>query len=167
MDLVRPRRKLLALGFVLTIIGQVCSMVLPMSSKGFIDNVITKHQSWLLKPLILAVLGATVIQAATSFALTQLLSKAAQRLIAEMRRRVQEHVGRLSVSYYDANKSGLLVSRIMNDVEGLRNLVGTGLVDFVGGILKACLALGVLMFISPILTCMALVFIIAFAGGLS
>ncbi len=167
MDLVRPRRKLLALGFVLTIIGQVCSMVLPMSSKGFIDNVITKRQTWLLEPLILAVLGATMIQAATSFALSQLLSKAAQRLIAEMRRRVQEHVGRLPVSYYDANKSGLLVSRIMNDVEGLRNLVGTGLVDFVGGILKALLALGVLMFISPLLTCMALVFIIVFAGGLS
>jgi len=167
MDLVRPRRKLLFLGFVLTIIGQVCSMVLPISSKGFIDNVITKRQTWLLEPLILAVLGATLIQAGTSFALSQLLSKAAQRLIAEMRRRVQEHVGRLSVSYYDANKSGLLVSRIMNDVEGLRNLVGTGLVDFVGGILKALLALGVLMFISPVLTCMALVFIVAFAGGLS
>ncbi len=167
MDLVRPRRKLLLLGFVLTIIGQVCSMVLPMSSKYFIDNVIGKRQTQLLEPLILAVLGATLIQAATSFALSQLLSKAAQRLIAEMRRRVQEHVGRLSVSYYDANKSGLLVSRIMNDVEGLRNLVGTGLVDFVGGILKALLALGVLMFISPVLTSMALVFIVAFAGGLS
>ena len=167
MDLVRPRRKLLLLGFALTIIGQVCSMVLPISSKNFIDNVITARQTWLLMPLILAVLGATLIQAATSFALSQLLSKAAQRLIAEMRRRVQEHVGRLSVSYYDANKSGLLVSRIMNDVEGLRNLVGTGLVDFVGGILKAVLALGVLMFISPVLTGMALFFIVAFAGGLS
>ena len=167
MDLVRPRQKLLALGFLLTIIGQVCSMVLPMSSRYFIDNVITKRQTWLLEPLILAVLGATLIQASTSFALSQLLSKAAQRLIAEMRRRVQEHVGRLSVTYYDANKSRLLVSRIMNDVEGLRNLVGTGLVDFVGGILKAFLALGVLMFISPVLTCMALVFIVAFAGGLS
>ncbi|HWC99927.1 MAG TPA: ABC transporter ATP-binding protein [Candidatus Sulfopaludibacter sp.] len=167
MDLVRPRRKLLLLGFLLTIIGQVCSMVLPMSSRSFIDTVIGKHQTQLLMPLILAVLGATLIQAATSFTLSQLLSKAAQRLIAEMRRRVQEHVGRLPVGYYDANKSGLLVSRIMNDVEGLRNLVGTGLVDFVGGILKAVLALGVLMFISPMLTTMALVFIVVFAGGLS
>jgi ABC-type multidrug transport system fused ATPase/permease subunit len=167
MDLVRPRRKLLLLGLLLTVIGQVASMVLPLSSKGFIDNVITKRQTWLLEPLILAVLAATLVQAASSFTLSQLLSKAAQRLIADMRRRVQEHVGRLPVSYYDANKSGILVSRIMNDVEGLRNLVGTGLVDFVGGILKALLALGVLMFISPVLTCMALVFIIAFAGGLS
>ena len=106
MDLVRPRRKLLFLGFVLTVIGQVCSMVLPISSKYFIDNVISKRQTWLLEPLILAVLGATLIQGATSFALTQLLSKAAQRLIAELRRKVQEHVGRLPVAYYDANKSG-------------------------------------------------------------
>jgi subfamily B ATP-binding cassette protein MsbA len=165
-EVVRPRRGLLALGLLLTIIGQLCSLVLPGSSRYFIDNVIGKNQLWLMKPLILAVLGATVVQAATSFTLTQLLSKEAQRLIAELRRRVQEHIGRLPVAYYDANKSGALVSRIMNDVEGVRNLVGTGLVDFVGGILKALFALAILLKISLLLTSVALVAIVGFSFGL-
>ena len=82
-------------------------------------------------------MAATLIQGITSFTLTQLLSKAAQRLIAELRRKVQAHIGRLPVSYYDANKTGTLVSRIMSDVEGIRNLIGTGLVEFVGGVLTA------------------------------
>src|SRR6202043_937097 len=103
----------------------------------------------------------TVIQGTTSFGLTQLLSKAAQRLIAELRRKVQQHVGRLSVSYYDANKSGVLVARIMSDVEGVRNLVGTGLVDFVGGLLTALIALVVLLRISPLMTGMTAFFVIA------
>ena len=92
--------------------------------------------------------AATVIQGITSFSLTQLLSKAGQRLIAELRRKVQEHIGRLPVAYYDANKSGALVSRIMTDVEGVRNLIGTGLVEFVGGLLTAVLSLVVLLRIS-------------------
>ena len=91
---------------------------------------------------MLVVFGATVIQALTSFSLTQLLSKEGQRLIAQLRRQVQEHVGRLPVAYYDATKSGALVSRIMSDVEGVRNLIGTGLVEFVGGILKALVCAG-------------------------
>ena len=90
-----------------------------------------------------AVLGATLIQGITSFSLTQLLSKAGQRLIAELRQKVQEHVGRLPVAYYDANKSGVLVSRIMSDVEGVRNLVGTGLVDFVGGVADGVVRAGI------------------------
>lgn len=94
-ELVRPRRGLLALGLLLTIVGQLCSLVLPYSSRYFFDNVIGKNQLWLMEPLILAILGATLIQAATSFTLTQLLSKEAQRLIAQLRRRVQEHVGQL------------------------------------------------------------------------
>ena len=93
-----------------------------------------------------------MIQGLTSFALTQMLSKAAQKLIAELRRRVQEHIGRLSVAYYDANKTGMLVSRIMSDVEGVRNLIGTGLVEFVGGLLTAVIAFVVLMRISPLMT---------------
>ena len=111
-----------------------------------------QEQTRLLTPLVLAVFGATVIQGITSFSLTQLLSKEAQRLIAELRRQVQEHVGRLPVAYYDANKSGVLVSRIMSDVEGVRNLIGTGLVDFVGGILTALFALVILLRISALLT---------------
>jgi subfamily B ATP-binding cassette protein MsbA len=121
----------------------------------------------MLRPLILAVLAATFVQAAVSFILTQLLSKEAQRLIAELRRRVQEHIGRLPVGYYDANKSGALVSRIMSDVEGVRNLVGTGLIDFLGGILKALFALVILLKISALLTGIALLAIVGFSFGLS
>ncbi len=109
---------------------------------------------------------ATLVQGLTSFALTQTLSKAAQKLIAELRRRVQEHVGRLSVSYYDANKTGVLVSRIMSDVEGVRNLIGTGLVDFVGGLLTAVIAFVVLIRISPVMTAIAFGFLLVFGVGL-
>ena len=105
-------------------------MVLPASTKFLIDDIIGHQRRDLLGPLVLAVVLATAVQGVTSFALTQLLSKAAQRLIAELRRKVQAHIGRLPVAYYDANKSGALVSRIMTDVEGVRNLIGTGLVEF-------------------------------------
>jgi subfamily B ATP-binding cassette protein MsbA len=162
-ELVRPRRKLLALGFFLMVINKAAGLVLPASTRYLVDNIITAHQTWLLQPLVLAVLGATVIQGITSFTLTQLLSKEGQRLIAELRRRVQEHVGRLPVGYYDANKAGVLVSRIMTDVEGVRNLVGTGLVEFVGGILTAVFSLVFLLRISALLTGVALLFIAAFA----
>src|SRR5207247_4505922 len=116
-------------------------------------------QTELLTPLIGAILAATLIQAVTSFSLTQLLSKEGQRLIAELRRKVQEHVGRLPVAYYDANKSGALVSRIMSDVEGVRNLIGTGLVDFLGGIMTAVLTLFILVKLSALLTGIALLFV--------
>ena len=132
MELVRPRRRLLAFGMVLMAVNRVSGLVLPASTKYLVDDILGKHHYWLLRPLILAVVAATAIQGVPSFALTQLLSKAAQRLIAELRRKVQEHVGRLPVTYYDANKSGTLVSRIMSDVEGIRNLIGTGLVEFCG-----------------------------------
>ncbi len=161
-ELVRPRRKLLALGFGLMIINRVCGLVLPASTKFLVDNVIGKHQTGLLEPLVLAVLVRHLIQGVTSFTLTQLLSKEAQRLIAELRRKVQEHIGRLPVAYYDANKTGLLVSRIMTDVEGVRNLIGTGLVEFVGGMLTAVFSLVVLLRISPLLTGLALLFIAGF-----
>ena len=105
-----------------------------------------------LVPLVLGLVGATAIQAVTSFSLTQLLSKAAQRLIAELRQKVQSHVGRLPIAYYDANKSGALVSRIMTDVEGVRNLIGTGLVEFIGGLITASIALGILIYLSPVMT---------------
>src|SRR2546423_1800668 len=116
------------------IVNRICGLVLPISMRFLVDNVIGKHQPDLLGPLVLMVFAATAIQGGTSFVLTQLLSKEAQRLIAELRRKVQAHVGRLPVAYYDATKSGALVSRIMSDVEGVRNLIGTGLVDFIGGL---------------------------------
>src|ERR1700678_1575683 len=126
--LMRPRRWLLALGFVLMVINRVAALILPYSTKFLIDTVINKHHMEKLQPLVLFVLGATLVQGATSFSLTQSLSKAAQRLITELRQQVQVHISRLPVSFYDANKTGSLVSRIMSDVEGVRNLLGTGLV---------------------------------------
>ena len=165
-ELVRPRRRLLALGMVLMAINRVSGLVLPLSTKPLLDDIIGKRHYNLLQPLILKVVGAAVIQGITSFALTQLLSKAAQRLIAELRRKVQTHVGRLPISYYDANKSGVLVSRIMSDVEGVRNLIGTGLVEFAGGLLTAVLALGVLLSLSASMTGVALGAIVVFGLAL-
>jgi len=165
-ELVRPRRELLALGFVLMAINRVASLVLPYSTRFLIDNVIAKHQVNLLKPIVFGVLGATLIQGVTSFSLTQLLSKAAQRLITELRQKVQAHVGRLSISFHDSTKSGVLVSRIMSDVEGVRNLIGTGLVDLVGGLLTATIALVVLFQISAVMTLLAFGFLAAFALAL-
>ena len=150
--LLRPRRGLLAVGLVLMAINRVSGLVLPASTKYLIDNVIGKRQTNLLLPLVSAVLLATLVQGVTSYALTQSLSKAAQRMITELRRKVQEHVGRLPVAFYDANKTGALVSRIMSDVEGVRNLIGTGLVEFLGGLLTAVIALAVLLRISPVMT---------------
>ena len=147
----------MALGFVLMAINRLAGLVLPSSLKFLFDDIILKRRVQLLGPLVLAVLGATVVQGITDFSLTQLLSKEAQRLITELRRQVQEHVGRLAVSYYDSTKTGALVSRIMSDVEGLRNLIGTGLVQFAGGILTALFALIILLHISVSLTVLALV----------
>ena len=154
--LIRPRRWALAVGLVLIAINRAAGLVLPASTKYLIDDVIGKRDVAMLIPLVGAVLAATALQGATSFTLTQVLSRAAQRLIAELRRKVQAHVGRLPVAYYDANKTGALVSRIMSDVEGIRNLVGTGLIEFLGGIVTAVLALVVLLRISPVLTGMAI-----------
>ena len=152
---MRPRRGMLALGFVLMLINRLAGFVLPYSSKFLIDDVVGKHHTEILRPLVFAVLGATLIQGVTSFSLTQLLSKAAQRLIAELRQEVQKHISRLPVAFYDANKTGALVSRIMTDVEGVRNLLGTGLVDFAGGLVAAGIALVLLLRISTPLTLIA------------
>jgi len=152
--LVAPRKWLLLAGLGLMAINRVAGLVLPFTSKPLLDKVLsTQHPRPDLLPGIIAlVFSAMVVQAVTSFSLTQLLSKAGQRLIAEMRRQVQRHVGLLSVAYYDANRTGTLVARIMTDVEGVRNLVGTGLVDFVGGMLTAVLAFLYLMHLSATVT---------------
>jgi ABC-type multidrug transport system fused ATPase/permease subunit len=157
---------LLALGFLLMAINRVAALVLPYSTRYLIDSVIIKRNTQLLKPLVLGVLLATLIQGITSFSLTQLLSKAAQRLITELRQKVQAHVGRLPVSFHDSTKSGVLVSRIMSDVEGVRNLIGTGLVDLVGGLLTAGIALVVLFRISALMTALAFGFLLGFAFAL-
>lgn len=152
--LVVPRKWLLVGGMCLMAINRVAGLVLPFMSKPLLDKVLsTQHPHPEMLPRIIAlVFSAMVVQAITSFSLTQLLSKAGQRLIAEMRRKVQRHVGLLSVAYYDENRTGQLVSRIMTDVEGVRNLVGTGLVDFVGGMLTAVLAFLYLMHLSSRVT---------------
>jgi len=160
--LVHPRRGLLAAGCALMIVNRLAGLVLPASTKFLIDDVIGKHRVHLLAPLALAVLAATVLQGGTSYALVQLLSKAAQRLIADLRRQVQAHIGSLPIAYYDANKSGALVSRIMTDVEGIRNLLGTGMVEFFGGLLTAVLAVGVMLRISPPLAGFALALVFVF-----
>jgi len=145
--LVKPRRVLIGLGFVLVAIKTVAGLTLPYLSKYLLDSVLASKnpQPQMLPRLIAIVVGATIIQAISSFSLTQLLSKEGQKLISDLRKQVQQHVGRLSVSYYDANRTGTLISRIMSDVEGVRNLIGTGLVEFVGGMLTAILAFIYLM----------------------
>ena len=165
--LIKPRRGLLALGFVLMAINRLAGLVLPASTKYLVDNVISKRQIQLLTPIVLGVLGATVIQGLTSFTLTQLLSKSAQKMIADLRRQVQAHIGRLPVSFYDANKTGALVSRIMSDVEGVRNLIGTGLVEFVGGIMTAVIALVYLIHTSVTMTAVAFGILLVFGYGIN
>jgi subfamily B ATP-binding cassette protein MsbA len=165
--LMKPRRGLLALGFLLMAINRLSGLVLPASTKYLVDNVISKRQIQLLTPIVLAVLAATVLQGLTSFTLTQVLSKSAQKMIAELRRQVQAHIGRLPVSFYDANKTGALVSRIMSDVEGVRNLIGTGLVEFVGGMMTAVIALVYLIHTSVTMTGVAFAILLVFGYGIN
>jgi ABC-type multidrug transport system fused ATPase/permease subunit len=162
-ELIEPRRALLALAFGLMLINRVAGLVLPGSTKFLVDNVIGKHQIGLLNRIIFAVVSATIIQGVTSYSLTQLLSKSSQRMISELRMKVQAHIGRLPVTFYDANKTGVLVSRIMSDVEGVRNLIGTGLIEFAGGIMTAIFAAVVLLRISVSMTVVAGVALLAFA----
>jgi subfamily B ATP-binding cassette protein MsbA len=150
--LVRPRKWLLLVGLVLVAINRVAGLTLPFVSRPFVNQVLRDHQRQKLMPLVIEVFVATLIQAITSFSNTQLLSKAAQRMIADLRQQVQQHVARLAVSFYDENRTGVLVSRIMSDVEGVRNLIGTGLVEFVGGLLTAAMAFVFLVHQSPRMT---------------
>ncbi len=144
------------------IINRASGLVLPASTRYLIDNVMDKHQlNWL--PIIVGVVvSATLLQGITSFTLTQLLSKAGQRLIAELRTEVQAHIGRLPVSFYDENRTGTLVARIMTDVEGVRNLIGTGVVDFFGGILTAIFAFCYLIALSVQMTLLTFVILVIF-----
>src|SRR3981189_623208 len=165
--LMKPRRGLLALGFVLMAINRLSGLVLPASTKYLVDNVISKRQIQLLTPIVLAVLAARRVRGLTPFSLTQLLSKSAQKMITELRRRVQAHIGRLPVSFYDAHKTGVLVSRIMSDVEGVRNLIGTGLVEFVGGLMTAVIALVYLIHTSVTMTGVAFGILLVFGYGIN
>lgn len=166
-DVVWAYRWRLALGLALMLASRLAGLVLPASSKVLIDDVIGKQRADLLPLLALAVGAATVVQAATGFALSQVLGVAAQRAITEMRKRVQAHVARLPVSYFDSTKTGVLISRIMSDAEGIRNLVGTGLVQLVGGFVTAAIAVGVLFWLNWKLTTVTLVALLIFGGGMA
>jgi len=148
-------------------VNTAAGFVLPWSTKSFIDVVIGQGRMDLLYRLALAVGAATVVQAVSSFSLSQVLGVAAQRAITDMRRRVEEHVLRLPVGYFDRTQTGVLISRIMSDAEGIRNLVGTGLVQLTGSLLAAVVALVVLFYINWKLTSLVLIVIAAFAGGMS
>ena len=162
-EIVWPRRKLVALGLLLILFNRASGTVLPASTKFLIDDVLTGERPELLVPILGALIAATSLQAVSSFTLTRLLSVEAQHLIAELRAQVQEHVLRLPVRAFEQTKSGELVSRVMNDVEGVRNLVGTGLVQLVGGVLTSIIALVFLLSINAPMTGLALVPMILFA----
>lgn len=155
--IVWPRKNILAVGLVLIIISRLASLVLPGASKYLMDNVIAEGDMQMLKTLVMAVAGAIVIQSITSFLLTRILSVEAQHLIAQLRAQVQKKIIYLPIRFFDNSKSGELVSRIMSDVEGVRNLVGTGLVQLVGGLITAVISLFLLINISPMMTLYVLV----------
>ena len=161
-ELVWPRKGMLGLGLFLILINRAADLVLPAAGKYLIDEVVQKRNLALLRSIVFATGAAVLLQAVTGFLLMQVLSKNAQRMIAELRIRIQQHVGRLPISFYDANKTGALVSRIMSDVEGVRNLIGTGFVELLGGILTASAALVLLMMINTPLTLTILVFLAGF-----
>ena len=163
-QLIWDQRGRLALGLVLMVINRVAGLVLPASSKYLIDDVLAESNVEMLIPLGLAVGAATLIQAGTTFSLSQLISVAAQRVIMNMRRQVQERITRLPVRFFDDTKSGELISRIMTDPEGIRNLVGTGIIQLVGGLFTAVLALGVLFWLNWSLTTVVLVVLAVFGG---
>jgi len=166
-ELIREHRYRLALGMTLMIVNRFAGFVLPASSKYVIDEVVLNHRSQLLVPLALAAGAATLIQAFSSFGLSQVLGVAAQRAITEMRKSVQEHVARLPIRYFDSTQTGVLISRIMTDAEGIRNLVGTGLVQLIGGLVTAAMALCVLFYVNWRMTSITLLVLGAFGGAMA
>jgi ABC-type multidrug transport system fused ATPase/permease subunit len=161
--LIRSHRRSLLIGLGLMIIGRLAAFVLPLSTKFFLDEVVTLGRADLLWPIAGAVLGATIVQAATSFAVAKVVSVAAQRAIAELRISIQQHVLRLPTSYFDSTKSGVLISRIMTDPEGIRNLVGTGVIQLVGGIFTATVAFAALLYFNWRLTLGTVILLLLFA----
>ncbi len=165
--LVWARRGRLALGLLLMLVNRIAGFVLPATSKYLVDDVIGKSRAGLLVPLALAAGIATAVQAVTSFGLSQVLGVAAQRAITDMRRRVEAHVARLPVAYFDSTQAGVLISRIMTDAEGIRNLVGTGLVQLTGSIVTAVIALAILFYLNWSLTLITLLALGAFGGAMA
>ncbi len=166
-SLLWQHRRSLAIGMGLMVVNRLAGLVIPGSTKFLIDSVLGKGRWELLLPIGLAGLGATLVQAGTGFALSQVVSIAGQRAIADMRRRVEAHVLRLPPSYFDSTKTGVLISRVMTDAEGIRNLVGTGVVQLVGGLLTALIALGWLFHLNWQLTSLTLILLLTFAGSMT
>jgi ABC-type multidrug transport system fused ATPase/permease subunit len=166
-ELVWAHRTRLAIGAVLMIVNQSMGLVLPASTKYLIDVVIVKGRTDILWKIALAAGGATVVQAITSFGLSQVLGVAAQRAITEMRKKVQAHIARLPISYFDSTQTGKLISRIMNDAEGIRNLVGTGLVQLAGSFITAAVAICVLFWLNWRLTSITILVLGVFGGALA
>ncbi|HUF48068.1 MAG TPA: ABC transporter ATP-binding protein [Vicinamibacterales bacterium] len=164
--LLWARRWRLGFGLFLMLVGRLASLVPPYLSKSLIDDVAYQGQVELLPRLALLAGAATVVQAITSFGLSQILGVAAQKAITDMRRRVAEHVMRLPVRYFDSTQTGVLISRVMNDAEGLRNLVGTGLVQLTGGIVTAVLSLGILIWLNWQLTLATIAVLLVFGGAM-
>jgi len=165
--LIVARSGRLTLGLVLMLINRVAGLVLPASSKYLIDDVIGKRHAEMLVPLALAAGAATIVQAITSFSLSQVLGVAAQRAITDMRRRVEAHVARLPVGYFDSTKAGVLISRIMTDAEGIRNLVGNGLVQLIGSVVTAVFALVYLFYLNWVLTLVNIVALGTFGAAMA
>ncbi len=163
-DLLQAHRKYLLIGFGLMIISRLAGLVMPASSKYFIDEVVGNARTDLLVPLAALVGVATLVQAVTAFLNSQVISVTGQRAITEMRRKVEAHVVRLPVRYFDSTQSGVLISRIMTDAEGIRNLVGTGIIQLTGGILTAIFAMAWLFWINWQLTIAILITLAFFAG---
>ena len=166
-ELVWDHRRRLGTGLALMLVGRLAGLVLPASSKWLIDEVIGKNRTELLLPIALAAGVATLVQAVTAFVLSQILGVAAQRAITEMRKRVQARVMRLPIRYFDSTQTGVLVSRIMTDAEGIRNLVGSGLVQLAGGLVTAAMGMGVLFWLNWRLTTVTLLVLGAFGGGMA
>jgi ABC-type multidrug transport system fused ATPase/permease subunit len=162
-NIIWPRKKTIGIGLLLIIISRLASLVLPTASRYLIDDVIVNKDMAMLKVLLMVVIAAIIVQAVTSFLLTRILSVEAQHLIAKFRARVQRKILSLPISFFDNNKSGALVSRVMRDVEGVRNLVGTGLVQLVGGTFTAIISLILLIQINATMTFFVLVPISIFA----
>ena len=164
--LLAARRGRLTLGLALMLVNRASGLVLPGTSKYLIDDVIGQGRVELLQTLAIAAGVATLIQAVSSYALAQVLGVAAQRAITDMRRRVEEHVARLPVRYFDSTQSGVLVSRVMNDAEWIRNLVGTGLVQLVGSFVTAVAALAYLFYLNWTMTLVTLIVLLVFGGSM-
>jgi subfamily B ATP-binding cassette protein MsbA len=166
-SLVWAHRRRLLLGLGLMLVSRLAGLVLPASSKYLIDDVVNGGRSELLMPIALAAGAATLVQAVTSFALGQILGVAAQRAITDMRKRVQARIMHLPIRYFDSTQTGVLVARIMNDAEGIRNLVGTGLVQLVGGLVTAVMGIGILFWLNWHLTVITILVLLAFGGGMA